>query len=420
MKFSIPKRHLPFEIAYFVSLVILLLNQINCLPMAETLRKVKYPYVLFVAILVVINPKVKRGIKASLFVILMLLLHNYLYGHVFVNGIVAAEIEDNTSQMMWFLLFVLVTFLYVAQNNFYKGFILLSYYATGLQLVVAAIKYRSNFVNPLWALIHAFTADTRFKNAFGFIHPGYTSNACFTVIVISIFFFEMYRKTEEFKKLWFWISFLVIDGLAGCMLMAATERSGIISTFMVVFWYLFFVFFNIRFERKTLWILIGLMAVAVTVFIACGGLAAIWGESNRQLNIIVNYPLFVAYGDFWTGLGFIENAGFHADRNLFPMPTSSLDMYYVYIFFSTGLLGTIMIGLVLVVILVKLLINKRTNMNIIAIGFYLTMLFFAIWQSNLFTHRYISSYVISVIFLCTMCKDCCMGETECSDIKSTV
>ncbi len=419
MKFKIYKRHWLFSIAYFVSLEILLLNQINELPMPDLLRKVKYPYVFFVFLLVLCGARVKRGIKAALFAITLLLAHTILFGYVFVNDLVALHISENASQMFWFLLFVLVTFLYVSQHNFFKGFINLSFYACGLQLLIGLLHHRNNIVNPVWALIHAFTADIRFKNAFGFVHAGYTSNAAYLVLVLSLFFFEIYRNTEEFRKPWFWISFLTIDAIAGLELCAAAERSGIISTFIVFAVYIAFVLLRIRVERKTLWGFIVLGVIAILVLEATGTFEEIWGKSNRDLNITVNYPLFKAYGSPWTGLGFIENAAFHADRNLFPMATSSLDMYYVYIYFSTGLIGSIMIGVALLAITLKLLFNKKTGLNILAMGFWLSMLFFAFWQCNMFTHRYISSYVISTIFLCTMSNDCCLGEEECTSTELT-
>ena len=418
MKFKIYKKHLPFSIAYFVTLITLLLYQINELPMAETLRKVKYPYVFFVFFLVLFRARIKRGTKAAMLVIMLYLTHTILFGSVFINDIVAYEINENASQMLWFLLFVLVTFLYVSQNNFFKGFITLSFFTCGLQLIIAMVNHRGDIVNPVWGLVHAFTATYRNRNEFGFTHAGYTANAAFLVLALSLFFFEIYRKTDEIKKAWFWISFLTIDAVAGIELMSSAERSGIISTFIVFFIYAVFAFFHIRIERKTLWVGIGLAVVAVVALIATGVFADIWSKSNRDLNITVNYPLFKAYGSPWTGLGFIENAAFQSERSLFPMATSSLDMYFVYIYFATGLLGSVMIGLALLIILIKLLANKRTDMNILALGFYSAMLFFAFWQCNLFTHRYISSYVISTIFLCTMSNDCCMGEDKCSNTES--
>lgn len=418
MKFKIYKKHLPFSIAYFFTLMTLLLYQINELPMAETLRKVKYPYVFFVLFLVLLRARIKRGTKAAMLVIMLFLTHTILFGSVFINDIVANEIYDNASQMLWFLLFVLVTFLYVSQNNYFKGFILLSYFTCGLQLIIAMARHRGDIVNPVWGLVHAFTATYRNRNEFGFTHAGYTANAAFLVLALSLFFFEIYRKTDEIKKAWFWISFLTIDAVAGIELMSSAERSGIISTFIVFFIYAVFAFFHIRIERKTLWFGIAMAVLAVVALVATGVFADIWGKSNRDLNITINYPLFKTYGSPWTGLGFIENAAFQSGRSLFPMATSSLDMYFVYIYFATGLLGSIMLGLALLIILIKLLVNKRTDMNILAIGFYSAMLFFAFWQCNLFTHRYISSYVISTIFLCTMSNDCCMGEDKCSNTES--
>lgn len=410
MKIKIYKQHLFFTITYFFTMLILLLYQIDELPMAEQLRKIKYPYVFVILVLVMANQRIKKGIKAASLVIGLFILHNILFGYVFINDIVASQIADNASQMIWFLLFVLVTFWYVAQNNFFKQYITISFYVCGLQLIIAMLNHRGDIVNPIWGLVHAFTATFRNRNEFGFTHAGYTANAAFLVLALSLFFFESYRKTEEFKKLWFWASFLIIDAVAGIELMSAAERSGIISVFIVFIIYIVFVLLRIRIEKKTLLFVIALAAAVLVGLVATGVFADIWGKSNRDLNITVNYPLFKAYGDPWTGLGFIENAAFQRSNSLFPMATSSLDMYFVYIYFSTGLLGSIMIGLALVIILIKLLANKKTDMNILAIGFYLAMLFFAFWQCNLFTHRYISSYVISTIFLCTMSNDCCMGE----------
>lgn len=418
MKFKIYKRHWLFSIAYFVTLLTLLLNQINELPMAELLRKVKYPYVFFVLLLVLFGGKIKKGTKTAHFVLFLLFSHTIIFGYIFTNDIVAYHINDNAVQMLWFLLFVLVTYWYVAQHNYFKGFINLSYYACGLQLIIAMLNHRDNIVNPVWAVIHAFTADVRYKNQFGFVHPGYTANAAFLVLVLSLFFFENYRKTEEIKKPWFWISFLTIDMVAGLELAAAVERSGIISTAIVFGVYIIFVLLRVRIEKITLMVLALIGVGVIGILEATGKFEEIWGKSNRDLNITVNYPLFKAYGNPWTGLGFIENAGFHADRGLFPMATSSLDMYYVYIYFATGLIGCILIGLVLVSILVKLIATKKTDLNILAIGFFLSMLFFAFWQCNLFTHRYISSYVMTVIFLCSLSRDFCMGEDKCTNTES--
>lgn len=418
MKLRIYKRHLLFSIAYFVTLMVLLLYQIGELPFPEQLRKVKYPYVFLVFILVLINGRIKKGTKAAMMVFFLYFAHTIFFGFVLKSDIVEYYVSDNASQMFWFLLFVLATFLYVAQNNFFKGFINLSFFACGLQLLIGMVCNRDNIVNPLWALVHAFTADVRFKNSFGFVHPGYTCNATYLVLALSLFFFELHRHTDAFKKLWFWAAFLGFDFIAGMELAASAERSGILSAVIVIGIYFVFVLLRIRVERKTLLVGVLVALLLVVVLAELGVWADIWGKSNRELNISINYPLFLTYGSPWTGLGFVENAIFQASNNAFPMQTSSLDMYYVYIFFSTGIIGCIMIGMALLIILVKLLINKKTDLNILAMGFYASMLFFAFWQCDLFTHRFISSYVISTIFLCTMSNDCCLGDDECINTES--
>ena len=418
MIFKIHKRHLPFSIAYCFTILVLLLHQINELPAEGLLLKAKYVYVFFVALLVIINAKIKRGTKAAMLVITLYIVHAVLFGYVLVNGIVAFYVRSHASQMLWFLAFVLVTFLYVSQNDFFKGFVTLSFWVCGLLLLFAMIIHRGDIVNPFWGLIHAFTATYRNRNEFGFIHAGYTSNAAFLVLSLSLFVFELNRKTGNVRKLSFWIPFLIIDAVAGIELISAAERSGIISTFIVFFVYGFFVLLRLRIERKTLLFGVFLCVAVVVLLMANGTFADVWGKSNRDLNISVNYPLFKIYGDPMTGLGFVENSLFRGSFDIFPMASSELDMYYVYIFFTTGYLGSVIIGVALITILIKLLVNKKTDLNILAIGFCTSMLFFALWQCNLFTYRYITSYVISVIFLCTMCNDCCLGEEKCINTES--
>lgn len=412
MELSFSKRHMPFVILYSVSLLALLLIEIDAVPVSiqENLRKVKYLYVLGVLFLNIINFKWRKGIKASLLVVFLFIAHCILFGFVWVNQLVAVAIDSNATQMIWYLAFILVTFWYVAENNYFKEYIVITYFVAGARLIVAGLQHREDFVNPVWGLIQSFTAEWRYKTAFGFVHPGYTSYAAFVVLALSIYYFEIYYKSEGLRKVLFWISFLLIDGVAGLELMAAAERSGIISTFFVIFAFIFIVLLRVRIERKTQYGIIVVLGITLLILIETGVFSNIWSDSNRELNITMNYPVFLRYGTMSKGLGFVDNAAFHGEIQAFPAETSSLDMYYVYIFFTTGVIGSIMIGSALLLILIKLLMNRRNSLNVISICFYLTLLFFAFWQCNMFTYRYISAYIPPVILLCSMCDDFCLED----------
>ena len=344
-----------------------------------------------------------------MFTISLFLVHTILFGYVFTNSIVAGAISDNASQMMWFLITVIVTYFYVSQNNLFSIFISTSFYVSGLQLLIAGLMHRQDFVNPVWGLYQAFTADIRYKTAFGFVHPGYLSNACFLVIVLSVYFFELNRYKTGKQRTVMWVSLIGIDLLAGSMLMAAAERSGIISTFIVISFYFVFVFLRVRLEKKTSIFFASLFSVALIVTEVTGGFTYIWSNSNRALNITKNYPVFLELGNLWTGMGYTDNSAFHSEIAVFGMDTSSLDMYYVYIFFTTGIIGCILIGSALVIMLIKLLTQRKTALNITTIGLYLAMLFFAFWQCNMVTYRYVSPTMLFLIILFSMSDDFCLG-----------
>ena len=143
-----------------------------------------------------------------------------------------------------------------------------------------------------------------------------------------------------------------------------------------------------------------------------GGFTYIWNNSNRALNITANYPVFLQLGNLWTGMGYTDNSAFHGEIAVFGMDTSSLDMYYVYIFFTTGVIGCIIIGAALLLMLIKLLTQRKTALNITTIGLYLAMLFFAFWQCNMVTYRYVSPTIFFLIILFSMSDDFCMGSGD--------
>lgn len=411
MKIKIPKQHILFVIAYAFTLMTLLLYQIDALPFAIILRKTKYLYVIFVLFLFMLNNRVKRRNGGALFVLSLFLLHTILFGYIYVNPIAAENIDTNASQMLWYLLMVLVTYLYIAQNDLFQLFVNTSFYVVGIQALLSVMLYPHDIVNPLWGLKQAFGGGIRFKTTFGYVHAGYLSNAAYLMVVLSIFYYELNKKYIGIRKRIMWISLGIMATLAFEMLAAAAERSGIISAFMVVAFYALFVFLRIRIEIKTMisFIVIGVLAIAIMAME--GVFVYIWENSNRSLNITVNYPVFLQLGNLWTGMGFVDNSGFHKEIAAFGVETSSLDLYYVYIFFTTGIVGCVLIGSALIIMLLRLLLQKKTDMNLATIGLYLSMLFFAFWQCNMVTYRYVSPTILFTIILCGMTNDFCMGES---------
>lgn len=412
MELKIPKQHLPFAVAYAFTLMTLLLYQIDALPFAVVLRKTKYLYVLFVIVLFLTNNRIKRRNGGALLVLSLFFLHTILFGYVYTNPIAAANIDTNASQMLWYFLVVLVTYMYIAQNDLFEAFIDISFYVVLAKAVISILLYSHDIVNPLWGLRQAFGGGIRYKTTFGYVHAGYLSNTAYLMIVLCVYFYELNKKYDGLRKKIMWISLGGMAVLALEMVAAAAERSGIISSFMVLGFYAVFVVFRVRIERKTSLAFMLIAVLAVLIMIDTGVFTYIWNNSNRVLNITVNYPVFLQLGNFWTGMGFVDNSGFHKEIAAFGMETSSLDLYYVYIFFTTGILGCILIGSALILMLLRLLFHKKDDLNLATIGLYLSMLFFAFWQCNMATYRYVSPTILLTIILCGMTDDFCMKSPK--------
>lgn len=388
----------------------LLLYQIEALPFAIILRKTKYIYVFFVLALCMIRGVFKRRNGGAFLVIGLFFLHTILFGYIYINPIVEERIDLNVSQMMWYLLMVLVTYIYVAQNNLFETFIYTSFCAATLQLLIALLLHPQDIVNPVWGLMQTFAGGIRYKTTFGFVHAGYLSNATYLIIVLSLFVYELNKNYKGLRKKIMWLSLCFANALAIEMMLSAAERTAIISSAILLMIYFAFVIFKIRVEKKTCVAIcvIGLIGVYILAF--TGVFAHIWENSNRALNISINYPVFKELGNLWTGMGYVDNSGFNKQIMAFGVETSSLDMYYVYIFFTTGILGCIIIGTGLLIMLIRFLFIKKTNFHILNLGLYISLLFYSFWQCAMITYRYVSPTIFFVIFLCGLTEDFCMEK----------
>ena len=128
----------------------------------------------------------------------------------------------------------------------------------------------------------------------------------------------------------------------------------------------------------------------------------IWADANRDGNYEINLPIFEQMGAFWTGMGYIENAGFL--NGAYGYETFPVDVYYLYIYLSTGVIGSVIIAIPLIYMLIKLIRKKTWFAQIIGLSIYIAMLFDAFWQVNLFTYRYIPTLFLAVLIITAISK----------------
>ena len=128
------------------------------------------------------------------------------------------------------------------------------------------------------------------------------------------------------------------------------------------------------------------MVLAIVVMASTGMLSDIWSQSNREGNISINLPYFVYHGDYVNGMGYMDNSGFLSKA--YGYDTTAMDIYYLYIFFATGILGSILIFGQMIYILYCLVRHSKTEGRDLALSLFFMMLFYAVWQVNYMNYRY--------------------------------
>ena len=103
-------------------------------------------------------------------------------------------------------------------------------------------------------------------------------------------------------------------------------------------------------------------------------------------------------------MGFVENGEFVSDPynggiSAFGVKTSSLDMNYLYIYCTTGIMGCCIMALVLVILGISLYRNKEQKYGGYYLILYFCLLFYAFWETVLFTYRFWAMIMPHVILL---------------------
>ena len=136
-----------------------------------------------------------------------------------------------------------------------------------------------------------------------------------------------------------------------------------------------------------------------------------WVRSNRGLNVSINLPWVPIIGNIWTGMGFVENEVFITDASnnwisAFGVATSSLDMNYLYIFCTTGILGCVVMALILLILGISLYKNRHQKYGFYYILLFVAVLFYAFMETVLFTYRFWAMMIAYVILFYGANKEC--------------
>ena len=396
-----------FLLVNFIMLTGLLLSETDFL-LAEVGPKTKYLFMLFCMIDILQYRKINCG-PNLIILFAVLVAYILLWRYVFANPDMIEYISDHTMIMIYYLLILILSVQEVLHYQCIREYAITSCAAIMAALFIQVITHMHELIlNPVFA-VYSFIAHDVMRSSFGFLHANAVGNMCFLVISFLLVFYQEFSDNPLLHSR----SKMVVLLLACILFMilfSASSRTAFISI----------VIFalgscgvrsmrNVRFTEESQRILmrffiIGLLVLGVVIY-ASGLWNYIWVKSNRSLNVTENVHWVPILGSIWTGMGFVENGAFisdpyNANLSAFGVQTSSLDMNFLYIYCTTGILGCCMMASILIILGVSLYKNRREKYGGYYLVLYITLLFYAFWETILFTYRFWGMIVPHVILLC--------------------
>lgn len=387
---------------YFVTLLASMLAIVDNVPLTGVLYKIKYLYVIAIAFFYL-----KDGVfvwnRRFFLAFGMIALHTVLYGLIFVNPVIAELTGDHFEQLTICYLMCFFTVLYVYKKQCYTEFLELSWLALAVMILWCAFTHPGDFVNPVY-FVKIFSRIERFRAPFGMGDVNFSGNYCLYMIIVSVLLWNEWKrkKKEVDKRIRYALLFVCFVALY--MLFSTASRSAILSMalFAGVGLLLRYKAFLYEHRKVIVGVAGGLAVVAFVILVPTGVLTDIWAESNREGNMSINFPYFILHGDFLNGMGYMDNSGFL--NQLFGYATTAMDIYYLYIVFSTGIIGSLLIFGQMLYLLYCLFRHSKTEGRDQALSLFIMMLFYAVWQVNYMNCRYWTGIVHMVVLFMVLLR----------------
>ncbi len=369
--------------------------------------KIKYLFILYCLIDIMQYRKNNFG-SNLIMVFLIFAAYILLWRYVFINPDMMEYISSHTMIMLYFLMLLITSTQEVLHYQCVEEYTITSCAAIIATLSIQVITHRYDLIlNPAFA-IYSFLAHDVMRSSFGFLHANYVGNMCFIMLSI-LFIFYLEFSDNPLLHSRSKIIILLLACVIFMILLSSSSRTAFISIGIFVFGTsLVKIIGRIRFTAKSIKLMkrafiIGLLLFAV-FFFASGLWDYIWVKSNRSLNVTENVHWVPILGTIWTGMGFVENGAFisdpyNANLSAFGVETSSLDMNFLYIYCTTGILGCCMMAFILIILGVSLYLNREEKYGVYYLVLYFTLLFYAFWETILFTYRFWLMLIPHVILL---------------------
>ena len=376
--------------------------------------KFKYVFILFCLVDIISHKEIPCSLNLAA-VFALLIFYVVAWGFVFKNPIVAYQIAGHRKTMLIYLAMLIPAALEVIHYKCIKEYTLSSGAALVLVLITQIVRHRNEMIfNPVFAL-RSFLAHDLVRSSFGFLDTNFVGNMCFLVLsILFVTYIFRWRNPLFHSRIRI---LLVLAGLVFIYIMLCTSsRTPMICLAAFIFSVVLIRLSEyVHFSRASVKIIKRCAAVSVVVlpvlFYVTGLWDYVWVRSNRGLNVSVNLPWVPIIGNIWTGMGFVENDAFITDASnnwisAFGVKTSSLDMNYLYLYCTTGILGCAVMALILFLIGISLYKNRRQKYGAYYLSLFVVILFYACMETILFTYRFWAMMIPYVILFYGMNKEC--------------
>ena len=369
--------------------------------------KFKYVFILFCLLDIITRKKIPcRWNVLAIFA--LLLLHTLLWRYVFVNYTVILWIMDHTKTTLLYLVALFCATMELIYYDCVEEYAVTSGLGILLVLVVQVLTHTNQLIlNPVFALRSFFQHDI-IRASFGYMNTNFAGNSCFLVLCL-LFMVYLYYSGNKLLNSRSKILILLTTVFIIYSMLALSSRTPMICTAAFVLGsmiirtgekYSFTEESSGILKRVSRVFLIGFLGFAVVTDLW----GQIWSVSNRDLNVSENVHWVPILGTVWTGMGFVENGAFITNEannwvSAFGVYTSSLDMNYLYLYCTTGRLGVGIYVTCLVILGVSLFLNRKQKYGLNYLVIYGVILFYAIWETVLFTPRFWAMLVPYAILL---------------------
>lgn len=389
---------------YFITFLILLLDTTDNFPLTDKLRLIRYIFMAFMLFMnIVITPKTE-GLYFSVFIFVAIITaHTVLFGRVWVNPIVAEYTADHFRQMMIYLFFEFLCARYCFWSDSKREFLIATFFALLAFLFWCYITHLNGFVpiRYLLKLPRLFLDESRYGYSFGMIHRSLTANYASMAILIGALLWEYRFQCQGILWKYYQVITLFSCGLLTVVLISAASRAEMLSVVLY-----FMIIFGLKFKSRlgssrARWI-INILVILVGLVILAVFAGSVFSEgslSNRSENFTINNEAFQQYGRKLLGMGYIEQHGFL--NKLYGVETFACDVYYLYIYFSTGILGSLILGSALLWLGVRGLSYQHTDarVNIPMKAIILVELFVNFFHCTFASYGYLSSIPIMILLM---------------------